>query len=67
MKVQGQTSVGTWNTGDQFFSDVTSAHGTGKFSLRYFTGESASSRRFHFSRRRSCRTEFCACANHIEK
>ena len=30
-----KTSVGTWNTGDQFFSDVTLAHGTGTFNLLY--------------------------------
>ena len=27
--------MGTWNTGDQFFSDVTLAHGTGTFNLLY--------------------------------
>jgi hypothetical protein len=27
-----KTPVGTWNTGDQFFSDVTLAHGSGPFN-----------------------------------
>jgi len=65
MNVQGQTSVGAWNTGDRLFSDVTIAHGNVQPTVS--AGESESSRKFHFSRRRSCRTEFCICANHIEK
>jgi hypothetical protein len=30
-----KTSVGTWSTGDQSFSDVTLVHGTGLFNLLY--------------------------------
>ena len=31
-----ETSVGAWNTGGRFFSDVTLAYGTGTFSLIVF-------------------------------
>lgn len=45
-----ETSVGAWNTGGRFFSDVTLAYGTGTFGLLYSSG-SALSGSFHFSRR----------------